>query len=109
MAAEIGLSGESKSENAAVSPSGAARHAASKAGDVRGVVDALERRERAFGVGRAQQRDAFRAQRLDRGLEPVRVLGVVRARVVLEKDGIVEDRDAAHGASLPQVWATIAR
>jgi len=34
---------------------------------------------------------------------------VVRAGIVLEKDGIGEDRHVAHGASVPQVWATIRR
>ncbi len=70
---------------------------------------ALERLQRALGVWRRLEPAALLAQRVNHGLEPARVLGVIRAGVVLEKDGIGEDRHVAHEASVPHVWATIRR
>ena len=109
VAAEMGLSGQSKSENAVrlTRRRGVARRLHPR--DVGRLVHALEGLERAGGVGRALEAPAVLAQRVHNGLQASGVLGVVGARVVLEKDGIVEDRHAAHGASVLQVWATIRR
>ena len=109
VAAEIGLSGQSKSENVSRLARGRRVAGGLQPRDVGRIVDALEGRERAGGVGRALEAPALLAQRVNRGLQAVGVLGVVRAGVVLEKDGIVEDRHVAHATSVPQVWATIGR
>ncbi len=71
------------------------------------VVHALDGLLRAFGRRRRLDTPSFLPKGIDDDLQPIRRVGVIGARVVLEHRGIEVDRHVAHIASLQQQWATI--